>query len=98
MTNPTVAETADWKLGCYMEWRPKHHQEYCPACHGSGEVGGGFKDIEGARPCTNCHGTGKVTKPPSTPMPELPKLLVEHMRRAWFDFNNPPQQNKESSS
>ena len=98
MTNPTVAETADWKLGCYMEWRPKHHQEDCPACHGSGEVGGGFKDIEGARPCTNCHGTGKVTKPPSTPMPELPKLLVEHMRRAWFDFNNPPQQNKESSS
>ena len=83
--NPLI-ETEDWKLGCYLEWREKHHQEDCPNCHGTGQVGGGFKDIEGARPCSKCYGTGKVTKPPESRMPEIPPDLREHLRRAWYDF------------
>lgn len=84
-------ETDDWKLGCFMDWRPKRHEEECPACHGAGEVGGGFKSLDGPRQCENCYGRGTVTKGPSTPKPELPKALTEHMRRAWWDFVNSDQ-------
>lgn len=79
-------ETDDWALSCYLDWRPKNHEEECPDCHGRGECGGGFKDLDGPVQCPTCFGRRTVTKGPRTPKPELPKVLVEHMRRAWWDF------------
>ena len=81
-----VAENDDWKLGCFMEWRAKSHLEVCPTCHGSKEVGGGFKSLDGPRECPECFGIGHITKGPKTPAPEIPAEMREHMRRAWFDF------------
>lgn len=89
-----VVETTDWKLGCFMDWREKHHSEQCPSCHGIGEVGGGFKDLDGSRQCPKCLGLTYIMKGATTPKPELPADLVEHMRRAWWDYLNA----KESSS
>lgn len=82
----SLIETEDWKLGCFMEWRPKHKTISCQYCGGRGEVGGGFKDLDGPRPCPECHGTRIRTVAPTSPPPELPPSLVEHMRRAWWDF------------
>ena len=84
----TITETDDWKLGCFVDWRPKSHEEECQYCNGKGEVGGGFKDLDGPRECPECFGRGSITKGPRAPHPELPKALVEHMRRAWWDFLN----------
>lgn len=83
-----VVETTDWKLGCFMDWRAKNHSETCPECHGKKEIGGGFKDIDGPRECPTCFGIGTVIKGPTTPRPELPEPLVEHMRRAFWDYVN----------
>ena len=91
----SIVETDDWKLGAYMEWRPKHHSEECAHCRGRGKVGGGFKDMDGSRQCTSCYGTGNVSKPPKTPIPDLPPALVEHLRRAWWDFLNKPEGEKD---
>ena len=93
--NKVVVETNDWKLGCFMEWRPKSHSETCPRCNGSGEIGGGFKDIDGPRECPQCFGSKFITKSPTTEMPELPAELKEHMRRAWWDFVNGKATNTE---
>lgn len=87
-----ATETSDWKLGCFLEWRPKNHSETCPDCKGERTVGGGFKDLDGPRECPTCFGMGVLSKGPTTTMPELPKALVEHMRRAWWDFHNAPTQ------
>lgn len=85
------AETEDWKLSCFLDWKPKKHQITCPYCNGKGEVGGGFKDIDGPRQCPECFGSRHVTKGPSTVMPAIPEALREHMRRAWWDYFNKPQ-------
>ncbi len=92
MAEPVAFETSDWKLECFMDWRPKNHQETCAFCSGNGTVGGGFKSIDGEQTCPKCYGTGNVTKGPTTQQPELPKALVEHMRRAWWDFLNAPKE------
>ena len=88
VTRRTVAETDDWKLGCFMEWRPKRHPKECPTCNGTKEIGGGFKCIDGPRQCPECFGSGFISTGPTTPVPELPAALREHMRRAWLDFLN----------
>jgi len=88
MINETKLETEDWQLSCYLEWRPKNHQEKCEYCDGKGKVGGGFGYLEEAQQCDRCHGLKTVTKGPRTPRPELPKKLIEHMRRAWWDYFN----------
>lgn len=81
-------ETDDWRLKCFMDWAPKNHAEECPTCNGRGETGGHFKSLDGPQICETCWGTKIVTKGPSTPRPELPKAVVEHMRRAWWDYFN----------
>ena len=83
-----LTENDDWKLGCFMEWRPKNHTIACPACNGRGEVGGGFKDLDGSQPCHSCSGTKIKVVGPTTAEPDLPPELVEHMRRAWWDFTH----------
>ena len=85
-SSPTVVETEDWHLGCFMEWRPKHKTITCPTCHGRGEVGGIFKDLDGPQTCPECWGTNIKSVGPTTPAPELPAELREHMRRAWWDY------------
>lgn len=88
-TDPSrIKETQDWKLGCFIDWRPKDHAETCPTCLGHGEVGGGFKSLDGPVPCPRCFGTRIVSKSPTTQMPEIPPALIEHMRRAWWDYFN----------
>lgn len=80
--------TKDWELHAFLDWKELRHDEECTCCHGRGKVGGGFKDIDGPRQCPTCYGRGVVSKGPTTPRPELPPALVEHMRRAWWDFMN----------
>ena len=71
-----------------MEWREKHKRIECPHCRGTGEVGGGFKDLDGARPCPECHGTRVKLVAPKTTPPDIPTELRDHMRRAWSSFNS----------
>ena len=44
--------------------------------------------IDDARQCTDCNGTGHVSKGSTTQKPDVPTELLEHMRRAWWDFHN----------
>lgn len=81
-------ETEDWKLDAFIDWVPKQHLEKCEHCSGRGTIGGGFKSLDSEETCPKCYGTGQVSKGPRVPRPELPKALVEHMRRAWWDFFN----------
>lgn len=86
---PSLAlETEDWALSCYLEWRAKSHEETCPTCHGTGEVGGGFGSFDGPEQCDRCCGTRTVTVGPKSPRPSLPPELIEYMRRAWWDYFN----------
>jgi len=86
---PSISiETTDWRLGCFIDWAPKQHYEKCPTCLGHGEVGGGFGDLDGPQQCPKCYGSRMVSKGPTTPKPDLPPALLEHMRRAWWDFFN----------
>jgi DnaJ-class molecular chaperone len=83
--------TEDWELHAFLDWRAKKHPEDCDDCGGCGEVGGGLGDLDGARQCYNCHGSGVILKDPTTQHPEIPPALVEHMRRAWWDYHNPKE-------
>ena len=95
MTAPVVTETDEWKLGCFFEWRPKPKAIACPYCRGKGEVGGGFKDLDGPRPCPECWGTTIKSVAPTSPTPEIPPELRKHMRRAWWDFfHKTPEEDK----
>lgn len=84
----TQKETDEWKLAAFVEWRPKPVQITCNCCKGSGKVGGGFKDMDGKRDCPECWGRGWKEGHPTSQKPEVPPELVEHMRRAWWDFFN----------
>lgn len=81
-------DTEQWELSGYLSWKPKRRVSECGYCKGCGKVGGGFKDIDGARTCPECHGTGNILINPDTPEPVVPPDLSEHMRRAWWDFHN----------
>lgn len=81
-------ETEDWKLGAFLDWKPKHKTETCSNCGGSGYTGGHFKDLDGPQECNVCWGSKVVSVKPSSPRPEIPLDIREHMRRAWFDFYN----------
>lgn len=83
-----VKETDEWKLGAYIEWRPKPMSIVCPRCHGEGTIGGGFKDIDGPRSCPECWGTKVKSVATTSPKPDVSADLVEHMRRAWWDYFN----------
>lgn len=82
----SIVENEEWKLGCFLDWRPKVKSIDCPHCQGKGGVGGGFKDLDGPRECDECSGTGIKRINPTSQPPEIPPELREHMRRAWWDF------------
>ena len=88
MTTPFTYNTNDWELHCFLDWKAKQHQEKCDHCDGKGMVGGGFGDLDDARQCSHCSGTGHVSKGPTTAKPAVPAELLEHMRRAWWDFHH----------
>lgn len=83
-----VQETDEWKLHAYIEWRPKPISVVCSSCNGKGTIGGGFKDLDGPRECPDCWGSGMKTVSAKSNQPEVPSDLVEHMRRAWYDYFN----------
>lgn len=84
-------DTEEWTLGAWLEWRPKERAVECSHCGGTGTVGGHFKDLDGPQPCPECHGSRFQLAKPTTPVPEIPADLREHMRRAWFDFHHKEQ-------
>lgn len=85
--NPKI-ETPEWKLKVFFDWVPKYSSEPCAYCNGSGEIGGGFKSISGAESCPKCHGSRSVLVEPKNLPPKIPDDLVEHMRRAFWDYTN----------
>lgn len=87
MTTPL--DTKDWRLVAFLNFKCLTPQTSidCPCCNGRGEVGGGFKDMDGPRPCPECFGSRvKWSGGPTTPKPTVPPLLVEHMRKALFAY------------
>jgi DnaJ-class molecular chaperone len=76
----------DWCLSAYMDWKPSKSYVVCECCNGKGKVGGGFKDMEGPRDCDRCSGTGRHGFYPKSVKPEIPKELMEHMRKAWITY------------
>jgi hypothetical protein len=85
-------DTDDWKLSAHIMWKPKRtpNRAPCAYCSGNGQIGGGFKSIDGPEDCPQCFGTGKGEETnPLAPMPPLPPGLVEHMRQAWQEFFAP---------
>lgn len=91
-----IVENEDWKLGCFLEWRPKAQHKVCPDCNGKGKIGGHFKDLDGPRDCMTCFTSGSISMHPKTVPPEIPADLREHMRRAWWDYfhDNPNRGNE----
>ena len=79
-------ETEDWKLAAFIEWRPKPKHINCTCCNGKGTVGGHFKDLDDPQTCPECYGSGFKMVFANSKMPEIPEELIEHMRRAWYDF------------
>lgn len=82
-------DTEDWALAAFVDWKPKKegHSTPCEYCGGSGEVGGGFKSLDGPEPCPKCFGSGGHWHPGvTTEKPPVPDELVEHMRAAWQAF------------
>lgn len=96
----TPIDTEDWRLAAYIDWRPNKEPQniQCTYCGGSGQIGGGFKSIDGSRDCPECFGRGhKTISEISTDKPEVPKELIEHMRKAFFEYfnkNYPAKENK----
>lgn len=80
-------DTPDWELGASIEWKFVGTDTYrdCGSCHGRGELGGGFKGLDGPTTCTTCGGSGGWLNP-RQPSPPMPPELVEHMRKAWKEF------------
>lgn len=84
-----AVDTKDWKLTALLDYKckvePISHD--CPACHGNGMVGGGFKSLDDPSPCHGCGGTGGwLTYDHIEPKPEVPDKLVQHLRKAYQEY------------
>lgn len=82
-------DTEDWELHACLDWKEKYHKEDCSRCGGTGQKGRMFCDYSDDRQCEDCCGRGWNSVRPKTPRPELPQPLLEHLRRAWWDYHNP---------
>ena len=85
-----MIENEDWVLRVKFEWQSKPKQINCSVCNGKGFVGGGMFSLDNNKEnCNSCGGRGKVSKSPDfLTRPVVPPELVEHMRRAYWDFVN----------
>jgi hypothetical protein len=88
MSQKPIIETEGWKLGCFIDWQPKSKVVTCPNCLGARTIGGGLGWLGDPEDCPKCFVTGSITQRTTEPKPDLPVELVEHMRRAWWDFVN----------
>lgn len=82
-------DTKDWKLTAELDYKlvSKPTNITCTGCGGSGEVGGGFKSLDGPTTCTTCWGSGGwLDYSNIEPKPEVPQGLVEHMRNAYQEY------------
>lgn len=87
MTTPL--DTEDWRLAAYLDWKPnkKPIQTTCTRCGGSGQIGGHFKSLDDPQPCPECFGRGyREESGITTPKPEMPQSLVDHMRKALMEY------------
>jgi hypothetical protein len=87
----TTLDTEHWHLQINPKWvvQPKYNptSTECHRCSGSGTIGGGFKDIDGARTCDNCYGVGSITHYPEVPEPpNIPEDFIQHMRTAYKSY------------
>ncbi len=81
--------TDDWELHACLDWRRKWHTVKCEQCSGSGRQPRGMRDYgDDDYTCSSCLGRGTKQKESTSPKPEIPKELLEHMRRAWWDYHN----------
>ena len=86
-------DTRDWEFKIIAQYRLKdsvklYIEECCNDCGGSGQIGGGFKSIDGPENCPVCNGTGTISRkhPDIEPKPEVNEELTEHMRKAFKEF------------
>ena len=86
----TKHDNEEWVLSAQVVWKPKHKdvQIPCDVCSGNGTTGGGFKSIDGPETCYKCFGRGFTIQYSTTaPPPKVPPELVDHMRKAWLEYN-----------
>lgn len=83
--------TEDWELHACLDWRRKWKTIECDQCSGSGKQPLGLRQsyYGDDTTCTGCFGKGTVSRQSTSPEPPIPSALVEHMRRAWWDYHNP---------
>lgn len=80
-------DTPEWRLKAFLQWVPINKTITCDHCNGTGQVGGGFKDIDGPRECPSCLGHKFITKQPETPEPEIPEKLKSALYKAWVKYH-----------
>jgi len=82
-------DTNDWHLAITAEFKLKTKPVFieCERCGGSGETGGGFKDLDGPVMCNHCWGSkGRLDYSKISPRPAIPDGCYEHMNKAYKDF------------
>lgn len=79
----------DWELHACLDWQRKWKTVECDRCNGSGREPLAYRDYGDDITCTHCRGRGTREEQSTSPRPELPPALIEHMRRAWWDYFNP---------
>jgi hypothetical protein len=82
-------DTDEWRLVMHADFKPINPPVFvkCERCNGTGEIGGHFKDLDGERTCPDCHGIrGHWRGGPSSEKPEVPRALIDHMRKAYLEY------------
>lgn len=83
--------TEDWELHACLDWQRKWKTVECDRCNGTGVTPLGLRDnyYGDDTTCDSCQGRGTREVQSTSPKPPIPAALIEHMRRAWWDYHNP---------
>jgi hypothetical protein len=86
-------DTVEWKLDVVISYRLKNPrvQKTCPQCSGLKEVGHRTLGLlDGPQACPTCLGFGYIWdgEAPKTRPPEIPKELVDYLRKALKEYEN----------
>jgi hypothetical protein len=85
------ADTAEWRLGAYLDWQAIKSVDTCGSCGGTGHPGRGFGHFDDGDVCSRCGGSGSVHVYPKEAKPkDFPKGLIEHLNKAWIEFFSEP--------
>ena len=87
----------DWELHACLDWRRKWKTVVCYHCSVSGKEPLGWRDYGDDTTCTKCRGRGTREELSTSPMPDMTPALIEHMRRAWWDYFNPTAAREKAS-